>query len=1030
MRGLHVFDRGLRGIVACLAGALALAAPVHAQPTGPLASQSFQIGTGGAQCEAQGVRLGSARHTVFDRKWALICSDVERPIGAAYSWKAAPDVERQVSLSRDTALECGPLGGTPDAAPGITMRRCRDPKSGLEWLSYQASSAGRTSVVEGLAAFDSALRLALANLMQDRIVPGEVAIATTGGTGSLAEARASLGDSGLLIGQGYHRNNAGEYVEAEEYFQPDLLAEQAKNDPKAASRLAAERHEVLVNRALQLSNLGRYAEAQRLFGQAEAMGQRDRIQARLLRNFEAIDALNRGQLDAAAEILRRPVPALATPPATETGAVAIDPALADGLNAGLANGLTDAISQETRLTTVERASIIDAQARQLAGTILRLQGKPQEALAAFTDAQNRILAVKEGRVVSTARLQAQIMSEMALAQEARGGLGEAEQLLRNSLGLLELRYPESASVNGAKARLAAFLSRNGKQDEAMQLYGGVVASTIGQRSALVGLEHQIEPYFRMLVDQLPQHPELVGKMFEASQLVERPGAAETLSQLTRRLTAGNSEASDLFRRETNVERELNRANLAIAQLQAGDQAAPAAQLADLQAEQKRLQQSQLELVNALSAYPAYRSLAHNYVTADELRALLKPGEAYLKLVQLDDEMFAAYISPERSTGWRVAAKSAEVVDLVNKLRDSISLTIGGVTATYPFDVDSSRTLYGALFGPVAGDLAHVRHLVFEPDGALLQLPINLLIADQKSVDAYHQRVASGGDEFDFRGIGWLGRDKAISTALSPASFRDARQAPRSTAGKAYLGLGQNQPVGTVTRAALTRGVTDTAGADCDLPLTAWNRPIPADELKLASQILGPGQSDLITGAAFTDTAIEQDNALNQYRIVHFATHGIVTAPKPACPARPALLTSFGGAGSDGLLGFVEIFDLKLDADLVILSACNTASTAGLDVTREAGIESGGGQALDGLVRAFIGAGGRQVIASHWPAPEEYGATRRLFESFFESPSGTSIGDALLAAQRKLMDDPQTSHPFYWSGFALVGDGERPLLPKS
>ncbi|HSQ96839.1 MAG TPA: hypothetical protein VLM18_12210 [Croceibacterium sp.] len=213
-----MFDRGLRGIVASFAGALALAAPIHAQPTAPLASQSFQIGTGGAQCAAQGERLGNARHTVFDRKWALICSDVERPIGAAYSWKAAPDVERQVSLSRDTALECGPSGGTPDAAPGITMRRCRDPKSGLEWLSYQASSAGRTSVVEGLAAFESALRLALANLLQDRSVPGEVAIATTGGAGSLAEARASLGDTGLLIGPGYHRNNAGEHGGAEDLW--------------------------------------------------------------------------------------------------------------------------------------------------------------------------------------------------------------------------------------------------------------------------------------------------------------------------------------------------------------------------------------------------------------------------------------------------------------------------------------------------------------------------------------------------------------------------------------------------------------------------------------------------------------------------------------------------------------------------------------------------------------------------------------------------------------------------------------------
>ncbi|HTK72936.1 MAG TPA: CHAT domain-containing protein, partial [Croceibacterium sp.] len=102
----------------------------------------------------------------------------------------------------------------------------------------------------------------------------------------------------------------------------------------------------------------------------------------------------------------------------------------------------------------------------------------------------------------------------------------------------------------------------------------------------------------------------------------------------------------------------------------------------------------------------------------------------------------------------------------------------------------------------------------------------------------------------------------------------------------------------------------------------------------------------------------------------------------------------------------------------------------VEATREAGIEGGGGQALDGLVRAFIGAGGRQVIASHWPAPEEYGATKRLFESLFQSRPGESLGQALLDAERKLMDDPDTSHPFYWSGFALIGDGERPLIPSS
>jgi CHAT domain-containing protein len=181
----------------------------------------------------------------------------------------------------------------------------------------------------------------------------------------------------------------------------------------------------------------------------------------------------------------------------------------------------------------------------------------------------------------------------------------------------------------------------------------------------------------------------------------------------------------------------------------------------------------------------------------------------------------------------------------------------------------------------------------------------------------------------------------------------------------------------------------------------------------------------MTDGAFTDTAVMARSDLASYRIIHFATHGLVTAPREGCPARPALLTSFGGAGSDGLLGFSEIFDLQLDADLVILSACDTAAQASVEATREAGLSTGGGQALDGLVRAFIAAGGRQVIASHWPAPDDYGATRRLFSAFFMDKND-SIAGALQHAQIALMDDPRTSHPFYWAGFAIVGDGSRPL----
>jgi CHAT domain-containing protein len=127
------------------------------------------------------------------------------------------------------------------------------------------------------------------------------------------------------------------------------------------------------------------------------------------------------------------------------------------------------------------------------------------------------------------------------------------------------------------------------------------------------------------------------------------------------------------------------------------------------------------------------------------------------------------------------------------------------------------------------------------------------------------------------------------------------------------------------------------------------------------------------------------------------------------------------------LSFKEIFDLKLNADIVILSACDTAGQASIAATREAGLTSGGGNAMDGLVRAFIGAGGRTVIASHWPAPDDFDATKRLISGLFQAKGGTELGSALTGAQQALMDDPTTSHPYYWAGFSIIGDSSQALL---
>jgi CHAT domain-containing protein len=79
------------------------------------------------------------------------------------------------------------------------------------------------------------------------------------------------------------------------------------------------------------------------------------------------------------------------------------------------------------------------------------------------------------------------------------------------------------------------------------------------------------------------------------------------------------------------------------------------------------------------------------------------------------------------------------------------------------------------------------------------------------------------------------------------------------------------------------------------------------------------------------------------------------------------------------------------------------------------------------VRAFIGAGGRSVVASHWPAPDDFNATQRLIAGLFERGVGRPLGLAMRDAQRPLMDDATTSHPYYWADFAIIGDGAQPLI---
>jgi CHAT domain-containing protein len=577
----------------------------------------------------------------------------------------------------------------------------------------------------------------------------------------------------------------------------------------------------------------------------------------------------------------------------------------------------------------------------------------------------------------------------------------------------------------ARARLASFYARTGRTAQALALYREVVAANVQSGTGSAVIRRALDPYFALLTAP-GAGQQSAADLFLASQVALRPGVAQTLAVLARELSAGSDEASRLFRQSVALTRDVERTRVAISRAQAAPEGADPAMLADLQGKLREYEQAQVTTQARLAAFPRFRAIAPSALPLAELQQQLRPDEAYYKLTVLNNAIYGMLVTPSGARAFRVEGSPELLEERVDTLRATISLIEDGQNVTYPFDVETAHALYQSLFAPVAAELRGVRHLIFEPDGAMLRLPANLLVEDAAGVVAYRRRTAlANADAFDFTGMPWFGRNRQISTAVAPRAFRDVRAAPPSRAANQYLGFGENLPVG---EAAPPAGVRMLAGDDgCGWALAAWNRPISADELQAARRAVGRTGSEVVTGAAFTDTAILGRTDLDQYRVMHFATHGLVTAPRADCPARPSLMTSFGGAGSDGLLSFGEIFDLRLDADLVILSACDTAGRADLQATAEVGLTTGGDFALDGLVRAFIGAGGRLVVASHWPVPDQYDATERLVSGLFTAPAGTGTASALGLAQRQLMDQPATSHPYYWAGFAVIGDGTTPVI---
>jgi CHAT domain-containing protein len=1012
----------MRRILLTLAAALSCAA-VGASAAPPLSVRdSFRIGTSGTIfCSAQNVSTDPALSDMFDAGYSITCRDAALPVGKMFKLRDLAGGSARLAAARADRVTCSaPSSGSVKDIGRVDIMDCKLKDADVAYRVYEVRKGRLFYAAEGLTGYDSAIQLGLRSLISDQPAKGEIAIATTGAGDPSAFARVQAGtlDPAKALAEAYRRNNAGSYAEAAEFF-----AAVSNSGDAPLSRA-----EGLANEALQKSNHGRYAEADALFARASQQVGSDPIVARRLRNYRAIHELNQGDAKAALKELDKPLPKVVVEDSDERkSSLDIDALTANRLNADSKIGQQLGLASD-ELLPAEKAEILDGQALQLRGTSLRLTGNAGGAIEALRGAEAKLGAVRGGKVASVIWMRAQILGDLAAIAEESGNAAEADRQYRQGVALLETNYPGSAALLNAKARLAGYLARSGQSAVAEAMFREIVHSQPDATNLPPSFAHVLRPYVDLLLKKSGDEA-AIEETFAATQLMMRPGLAQTQAVLARELSGGTDQASRLFRQSVTLTRQVERARIELARLSDLAKPTPEEMVRTrlVRAALQRTQKEQIATQSVLGGFPRYRAVSSEVIPLAELQKTLHPGEVYYRMTIVGEHIYAMLITPGSARAVKLQATAKQLGEQVDALRDTISTIENGKRMTYAFDVGLSHQIYSELFGPFDADLAGAKHVIFEADGAMLRLPPNLLVMDQASVDAYAKRAAAGGDaEFDFRGIKWFGRDRDISTAVSPRSFAQLRSAPPSAGTKQYLGLGENTPP-----SASAQGVVPAAAdRDCLLPLSSWTHPISAKELQLVGGMLqanDPSSVQIVTRDAFTDTNIGERKDLDQYRIIHFATHGVVTSRAAKCAAQPALLTSFGGAGSDGLLTFREIFDLHLDADLVILSACDTAGKASAAATQSAGLGTGGDVALDGLVRAFVGAGGRLVIASHWPVPDDYNATQRLITGLFSAPPGTPTVTALRLSQQQLMDDPNTSHPFYWSAFATVGDGEIPVI---
>jgi CHAT domain-containing protein len=447
-------------------------------------------------------------------------------------------------------------------------------------------------------------------------------------------------------------------------------------------------------------------------------------------------------------------------------------------------------------------------------------------------------------------------------------------------------------------------------------------------------------------------------------------------------------------------------------------------------------------------FPAYVNLVNpRPATVEQARAALNSGEALLAIYVAADRTFVWAVPRQGPVAFAsVALRREDLVSIVKDLREALdpkTMTLGEIPH---FDVELAHRLYRHLLGPVATGWNGANNLLVVPHGPLGQLPFSLLVSEPARIGTEGPGQALFSS---YKSVPWLVRKVAVTQLPSVATLVALRALPAAPKDRRpFVGFGDpwfspEQALRAQTEQPRRMEVVTADGLPIrGLPLRrrSWPQttqldsaelarlprlPDTADEVRaIAATLKADPIVDVFLGARANEQAVRTMNLADR-RVLLFATHGLLPGDLNGL-TQPALALSapqVTGIDGDGLLTLAKILGLRLNADWVVLSACNTAAGDGV-----------GAEAVSGLGRAFFYAGTRALLVSNWPV--ETTSARALSTDLFRrqaaEPSLTRA-EAMRQAMIALMDGPgmvdaagrtafSYAHPMFWAPFSVVGDG--------